>query len=120
MDFFIQQISSTGLSFFKNCLRVAHFLQSSAQYANIIHDPKSEYNQQKSELRGVGVFLDLSMGFRELSTLRKFLGSKEHLDWLKIDFNVAEIKKMWMEVHIYSVQAKSKAGNIWVKHIMAT
>ena len=22
---------------------------------------------------------------------------------------------MWMEVHMYSVKAKSKAGNIWVK-----
>ena len=29
-------------------------------------------------------------GFRGQSTLRKFLGSKEHLDWLKIDLNVAE------------------------------
>ena len=25
---------------------------------------------------------------------------------------------MWMEVHIYSVKAKSQAGNIWVKDIM--
>ena len=25
------------------------------------------------------------------SSLRKFLGSKEHLDWFKIDFNAAEI-----------------------------
>ena len=28
--------------------------------------------------------------------------------------------KMWMEVHIYSVKAKSQAGNIWVKYIMIT
>ena len=32
-----------------------------------------------------------SGGFRGRSTLRKLLGSKEHLDWLKIDLNVAEI-----------------------------
>ena len=25
---------------------------------------------------------------------------------------------MWMEVHIYSVKAKSQASNIWVKDIM--
>ena len=58
-----------------------------------------------------------------------FLGSKKHLDWLKIDFNVTDIitvqdynkkKLMWMEVHIYSVQAKSQAGNISVKHVMIT
>ena len=54
--------------------------------------------------------------------LRKFLGCKEHLDWLKIDLNVAEIiiaqnykhkkKLMWMEIHIYSVTAKSQASNM--------
>ena len=27
---------------------------------------------------------------------------------------------MWMEVHIYILKAKSQAGNIWVKDIMAT
>ena len=26
---------------------------------------------------------------------------------------------MWMEVHIYSIKAKSRADNIWVKDIMA-
>ena len=30
-------------------------------------------------------------GFRGEATVRKFLGSKEHLDWLKIVLNVAEI-----------------------------
>ena len=29
--------------------------------------------------------------FRGLFPLRNFLGSKEHLDWLKIDLNMAEI-----------------------------
>ena len=30
-------------------------------------------------------------GFKGRSALRKFLRSKEHLDWLKIDLNAAEI-----------------------------
>ena len=34
----------------------------------------------------------LSRGFRGLSPIRKVLGSKEHLDWLKIDLNTAKIK----------------------------
>ena len=33
----------------------------------------------------------LSMGFRVWSHLRKLLGSKEYLDWLKIDLNTAKI-----------------------------
>ena len=33
----------------------------------------------------------LSKDFRGKSPLRKCLGSKEHLDWLKIDLNVAKI-----------------------------
>ena len=33
----------------------------------------------------------LNGGFRGQSSLRKFLGSKEHLAWLKIDLNVTEI-----------------------------
>ena len=34
----------------------------------------------------------ISRGFRGWSPLRKFLGSKEHLDWLKIDLNAVEIR----------------------------
>ena len=34
----------------------------------------------------------LRRGFRGLSPLRKFLGSKEHLDWLKIGLNAVEIR----------------------------
>ena len=34
----------------------------------------------------------LNRGFRGWSPLRKFLGSKEHLDWLKTDLNVVEIR----------------------------
>ena len=40
---------------------------------------------------GSGVFWDPSRGFRGRSTLRKFLGSKEHLNRLKIYLNVAKI-----------------------------
>ena len=43
------------------------------------------------ELGVLGVFWDPNRGFKGWSMLRKFLGSKEHLDLLKIDFNVAEI-----------------------------
>ena len=34
----------------------------------------------------------LSRGFRGWSPLRKFLGSKEHLDWLKIDLNAVKMR----------------------------
>ena len=34
----------------------------------------------------------ISQGFRGWSPLRKFLGSKEHLDWHKIDFNMVKIR----------------------------
>ena len=43
------------------------------------------------ELGVLGVFWDPNRGFKGWSMLRKFLCSKEHLDLLKIDFNVAEI-----------------------------
>ena len=39
-----------------------------------------------------GMSEPLSRGFRGWSPLRKFLGSKEHLDWLKIDLNAVEIR----------------------------
>ena len=34
--------------FLKKCLCVAGTLQTAAPYANIRHDPRSEYNRQKS------------------------------------------------------------------------
>ena len=43
------------------------------------------------KLGGLGVFWDLSRGFRRWNTVRKILGFKEHIDWLKIDLNAAEI-----------------------------
>ena len=63
-----------------------------------MNDPRSKHNQQKNKhserQRNWGVWgccEPLSGGFRGQSPLRKFLGSKDHLDWLKIDLNVAEI-----------------------------
>ena len=82
----------------KKCLCVAGFLHLGALFSNIIHDPRSEYNRQKSEYSGHqrswgawGCSGTPAGGFRWWSTLRKFLGSKEHLYRLKIDLKVAEI-----------------------------
>ena len=58
----------------------------------------------------------LSRRFRGRSSLRKFLVSKEHLDWLKIDLNAAEIvlfktidaPKSHVNGSTYSVKAKSR------------
>ena len=61
------------------------------------HDPRSECNWWKSERRErqrswvVWGVLRPNQGFSGQSTLRKFLGSKEHIDWLKIDLNAAEL-----------------------------
>ena len=43
------------------------------------------------ELQDLGVFWDLSGGFRGQSTQRKVLGSKVLLDWFKIDLDAAEV-----------------------------
>ena len=40
---------------------------------------------------GSGGSATLSRDFRGQSPLRKLLGSKEHLDWLKIDLNAAKV-----------------------------
>ena len=67
-------------------------------YANIRHDLRSECNRWKSERskhqwswEGLEVFGEPSWDFRGWSTVRKFSGSKEHLDWVKTDLNAAEI-----------------------------
>ena len=44
-----------------------------------------------NEAGGSGGVLRPSGGVRGQSALRKFLGSKEHLHWLKMDLNVAGI-----------------------------
>ena len=78
--------------FLKKCLWVAGFLQSDALYATITHNLRSEYNRQKSECSkhqqrwGVWGCSETPPG-----PLRKFLGSKEYLNWLKIDLNAAKI-----------------------------
>ena len=41
----------------------------------------------------------LSRGFRGWSSIRKSLGSKEHLDWLKIDLNTAKIRAVQGYMH---------------------
>ena len=70
----------------------------------------------------VGVFQDPNRGFRGRSTLRKCLGSKEHLDWLTRDLNAAKIITVKDYEHKekanvngsthYSVKAKNRTGNI--------
>ena len=64
---------------------------SNPLYANIRHDPRVEYNLQKSEhsehqwsWRFWGVLTGCSI-------LRRLLGLNKHLAWLKIDFNAAKI-----------------------------
>ena len=57
--------------------------------------PRSKHNQQKASVARVnraGGSEHLSRGFRRWSPMRKFLGSKEHLDWLKVDLNAVEIR----------------------------
>ena len=68
------------------------FSSTGALYATITHDPRSECNWQKSECSEH----QQSWGAWECSKtpkgpLRKFLDSKEHVNWLKIDLNAAEI-----------------------------
>ena len=41
----------------------------------------------------------LSRAFRGWCSLRKFLGSKEHLDWPKIDFNAVEMRTIQDYIH---------------------
>ena len=42
-------------------------------------------------VRGSGGVLRPQWGFRGQSTRKKILGSKEQLNWLKVDFNVAKV-----------------------------
>ena len=100
--------------FKKNCLRLADFLQSDAVYANIRHNRRTEYNHQKSEQSwrqqswGVWGVLRPQHGFRRQGTLRKFLSSKEHLDWLKTDLNAAKITTVQDYKHIKKNYCKCK------------
>ena len=52
-------------------------------------------NQRKSTVastNGAGWSEPLSRRFKGWNPLRKYIGSKEHLDWLEIDLNTAEIR----------------------------
>ena len=57
--------------------------------ANIISGKASITSNNRAG--GLGCSEPLSRGFNGQSPLKKFLGSKEHLDWLKIDLNAAKI-----------------------------
>ena len=56
-----------------------------------IYSVEKWVKQALTKLKDLAVFWDTIRGFRGWSTLIKILSSKEHLDWLKIDFNAAEI-----------------------------
>ena len=59
---------------------------------NIISGDASVNRAGELEWGGGGGALNPSAGgFRGLSSLRKFVGSKKHLDWLKIDLNVVKV-----------------------------
>ena len=57
---------------------------------NIISEKASVVSVNRAGGPG-GCYEPQSNGFRGQSPLRKFWGPKEHLDWLKIDLNAAEI-----------------------------
>ena len=117
----------------KNCLRVARVLQlvpymqisDMILEVNIISRKVSVASFYRAG--GLGVFWEPREGFRGWSTLTKFLGSKEHLDWFKIDFNATKIitvqdynKKVHVNGSTHSeakAKARSQTGNIWVKHM---
>ena len=58
---------------------------------NIISSKASVATVNRAAGSGGGVCKPFSGSFRGRALVRKFLGSKEHLDWLKIDLNAAEI-----------------------------
>ena len=92
----MQQISSFFKQGFflikKKMLMRCWFSSISCSICTITHDPRSEYNGRKVSVASVnragGVW---GCSETPAGSLRKFLGSKDHLNWLKIDFNAAEI-----------------------------
>ena len=55
--------------------------------------PRVNINSRKTSvagIKGAGGALNPSEGIQGMESLRKFLGSNKHLDWLKIDLNVAK------------------------------
>ena len=78
--------------FLKKCLCIDGFLQLGALYATITHDLRSEYNWQKSECRECQQSWEVwRCSDTPEGPLRKSLGSKKHLNWLKIDLNATNI-----------------------------
>ena len=104
----MQQTTFKQVCFEKKCLWVAGFLQLGALCATITHNPSSEYNQTKSECRehqwswGVWGCSEMPAG-----PLRKFPGSKEHLNWLKIDLNAVNIIFKTINTHKINVNGSS-------------
>ena len=96
--------------FEKKCLWVAGCLQSGALYATITHDPRSEYNWQKSECsecqRSLGVW---GCSETPVGPLRKLSGSKEHLNRLKIDLNAGKI--IFKTINMYKINVNG-SGHI--------
>ena len=92
----------------KKCLWVAGFPRSGALYATITHDPRSEYNWQKKECsksqQSWGIW---GCSETPAGPLRKFSDSKEHLNWLKIDFNAAEIIFKIISLHKINVNGST-------------
>ena len=82
--------------------------RSGALYATITHDPRSEYNWQKKECsksqQSWGIW---GCSETPAGPLRKFSGSKEHLNWLKIDFNAAEIIFKIISLHKINVNGST-------------
>ena len=97
-------ITFKRVCFEKKCLWVAGFLQLGALYATITHDPRSEYNWQKSECSGHQWSLGIC-GCSEtpVEPLRKFSGSNGHLNWLKIDLNAGKIIFKTINTHKINV-----------------
>ena len=92
MNFFIHSFKQVW--FEKKCLRIAGFPQLGALYAIITHNPRSEYNGRKlsvASINGAGGGGVWGCSETPVRPLRKFLGSKDHLNWLKIYLNAAEI-----------------------------
>ena len=56
----------------------------------------------------------LNRGFKGQTPLKNFLGSKEHLGWLKIDLNAVEIRTVqdFAPKINMNIQAKSQGGKI--------
>ena len=83
---------------------IAGFVQSAALYAPVKHDPRSKHNRQKSECskcqQSCGVW---ACSKTPAGLLRKFLDSKVHQDWLKIDLHVDKTITVQEYIHTLKI-----------------